>query len=80
MDSAMSFVFSPEIKRLIDQNMATGLYSSEEDVLQTALHVLNDYHATIADIRLGLVDYENGRGQSLSEAMADIRKELGAQQ
>ena len=74
----MSFAFPPDIRRLIDQNMATGLYSSEEDVLQAALHVLSDYHATIADVRSGLVDYENGRGQVLSEAMGDIRKELGA--
>ena len=63
----MQYVFSPEIKRLIDQNMATGFYSSEEDVVQAALHVLSDYHATIADIRQGMIDYEEGRGQPLSD-------------
>ena len=47
----MSYAFPPEIRQLVDQNLATGMYTSEEDVLQAALHVLSDYHATIADIR-----------------------------
>jgi len=74
----MPYAFPPEIKHLIDQNMATGLYSSEEDVLQAALHVLSDYNATVADIRQGMIDHENGRGEPLSEAMADIRQQLGS--
>jgi Arc/MetJ-type ribon-helix-helix transcriptional regulator len=74
----MSYTFPPEIRELIDQNMATGMYASEEDVLQAALHALRDYHATIADVRQGMVDYEQGRGVPLSEAMADIRRQLGA--
>jgi hypothetical protein len=53
------------------------LYSSDDDVLQAALHVLSDYHATIADVRQGIVDYESGLGEPLSDAMADIRKQLG---
>lgn len=74
----MPYAFPPEIKQLIDQNMATGLYASEEQVLQAALNVLSDYNATIADIRQGMNDYEQGRGESLSQAMADIRQQLGA--
>lgn len=74
----MPYMFPPEIKQLIDQNMATGMYSCEEDVLQAALHALSDYHATIADIRQGMIDYEQGRGEPLSQAMADIRRQLGA--
>jgi Arc/MetJ-type ribon-helix-helix transcriptional regulator len=73
----MSYAFPPDIKQLIDQNMLTGMYSSEDDVLQAALHVLSDYHATVADVRQGLIDYEQGHGQPLSEAMADIRAQLG---
>lgn len=73
----MPYAFPPEIKLLIDQNMATGQYSSEDHVLQAALHVLSDYHATIADIRQGMSDYDQGRGEPLSQAMADIRQQLG---
>ena len=71
-------MFPPEIKQLIDQNMATGMVASEEDVLQESLHALSDYHATIADIRQGMIDYELGRGEPLSQAIADIRQQLGS--
>ena len=74
----MPYAFPDEIKQLIDQNLATGIYSSEDDVLQAALHALSDYHATVADIRQGRMDYEHGLGQPLSDAMADIRRQLGA--
>jgi Arc/MetJ-type ribon-helix-helix transcriptional regulator len=74
----MSYSFPPEIRELIDQNMATGIYASEEDVLQAALHALSDYHATIADIRQGMIDYAHGRGEPLPDAMADIRQQLGS--
>jgi hypothetical protein len=75
----MNDSFSPEIKHLIDQNMATGEYASEEAVLQAALHVLSDYHATIADIRQGMKDYQLGLGESLADAIADIRQQLDSQ-
>jgi Arc/MetJ-type ribon-helix-helix transcriptional regulator len=74
----MSYGFPPEIQQLIDQNMSTGMYPSEEDVLQAALHVLSDYNATVADIREGIADYDQGRGEPLSQAMADIRRQLGS--
>jgi Arc/MetJ-type ribon-helix-helix transcriptional regulator len=73
----MSYPFPPEIKQLIDKNLATGMYGSEEDVLRAALHTLSDYHATIADIRQGKLDHEQGLGEPLADAMADIRKQLG---
>ena len=72
----MDHAFPPEIRSLIDKNLATGLYSSDDDVLQAALHVLDDYHATIADVRQGIIDHDQGMGEPLSAAMADIRKQL----
>lgn len=74
----MPYAFPAEIKQLIDQNMATGMYASEDEVLQAALHSLSDYHATIADIRQGMIDYEQGLGKPLHEAMADIRRQLSS--
>jgi hypothetical protein len=76
----MSYAFPPEIQHLVDQSLATGVYSSENEVLQAALLVLSDYHATIADVRQGMVDYEQGLGEPLTEAVADIRRQLGSQQ
>jgi hypothetical protein len=72
----MSYGLPSSIQVLIDQSLATGIYSSEEQVLETALHVLMDYHESVEDIRQGMVDYESGLGEPLSEAMSGIRREL----
>lgn len=72
----MSYAFPPEIMQLIRENMATGIYSSEDEVLQAALHVLSDYNATVADIRQGVDDYQKGEGEPLSNAFTDIRRQL----
>jgi hypothetical protein len=73
----MSYNFPPEIKSLVDQNMALGVYLSEDHLLQAALHVLSDYHATVSDVRQGITDFEAGNYQDISAAFADIRAELG---
>jgi hypothetical protein len=75
----MSYDFPPVIKSLVDQNMALGVYSSEDHLLEAALHVLSDYNATVADIRQGISDYEQGNAENLSDAMADIRAQLRSQ-
>lgn len=75
----MANVFSSEIRSMIDQNLATGLYSSDDEVLQAALHVLSDYHATIADVRQGMIDDANGCGEPLADAMSDIRQQLDSE-
>ena len=73
----MPYEFPPDIRTLIDQYMATGQYASEDQVLQAALHVLSDYHATVADLRAGMEDYAQGRAEPLSQAMEDVRQQLG---
>ena len=73
----MPYEFPPDIRTLIDQYMATGQYASEDQVLQAALHVLSDYHTTVADIRAGMEDYAQGRAEPLSQAMKDVRQQLG---
>jgi hypothetical protein len=72
----MSYRLPPAIQNLIDQNLATGEYSSEEHALEAALHALCDYHPTVADIKQGLIDYEHGFGEPLAEAVSDIRRHL----
>lgn len=74
----MSYAFPPEIRLLVDQNLATGAYSSEDAVLEAALHALNDYEGTIADIRQGIIDYAEGRGEPLSDAISVVRRQLDA--
>ena len=48
----------------------------DEAVLPRAVRLSSDYDATVADIREGLVDYELGRGEPLSDAFADIRRQV----
>lgn len=72
----MSYNFPPEIKSLVDQNMAIGSYASEDHLLAAALHVLSDYHATVADVRQGISEYEHGEAEPLSAALTDIREQL----
>jgi hypothetical protein len=73
----MSYNFPPEIKSLVDQNMALGMYPTEDHLLQAALHVLSDYHATVADVRQGVADFEHGHFQDISETFGEIRTQLG---
>ncbi len=73
----MPYEFPPDIRTLIDKYLATGQYASEDQVLEAALHVLSDYHATVADIRAGMEDYAQGRAEPLSQAMGDVRQQLG---
>jgi len=74
----MPYAFAPEIKHLVDQSLSSGEYASEDEVLRAALHALGDYHATIADIRQGQADHQQGRGESVTAAVADIRHHLQA--
>jgi hypothetical protein len=77
--ATMSNDFPPEIKQLIDQNMATGMYGSENEVLQAALHVLSDYNDTVADVRQGVSDYEQGLGVPMQQVFQDVRRQLGSE-
>lgn len=75
----MSYVFPPEIRQLVDQNLAMGHYASEDDVLVAALHVLSDYNATVSDIRQGVDDYQQGEGEPLTNVFDQVRRQLGTQ-
>ena len=69
--------FSTTLKDLIDQQLATGKYSDEEDVLLHALHALQDYNESVADIQEGMNDEAAGRLRPLDEVDSDIRQKLG---
>lgn len=73
----MSYEISDSIQQMISQRMATGIYSSEEQMLVLALNKLDDYEQTIADIKAGMEDERQGRMRSLSEVDRDLRQELG---
>ncbi len=73
----MSYAFPPTLQQLVDQQMATGRYRSEDQLLLQALKVLDDYDQTVADIEEGMADEAADRTRSLAEVDADIRQRFG---
>ena len=73
----MSYEFPPDIRALVDRNLAIGGYTTDDQVLEAALNALSDYHQTISDLREGMKDYADGRSQPLEEAFQDVRSQLG---
>jgi Arc/MetJ-type ribon-helix-helix transcriptional regulator len=69
----MSYLFPPALDRLIREELATGVYNSEDDVLVEALQALRDRNETIAGIREGLADLDAGRVRLLGDVDAELR-------
>ena len=67
----MSYSFPPEIDRLLQDRLSSGLYSSEDQVLLEAMLTLQDRDETIAAVREGLADMEAGRLQHIRHAARD---------
>ena len=69
----MSYPFPPVLDRLIREELATGVYHSEDEVLVEAMRALRDRDEAVAGIREGLSDLEAGRVRSLSDVDAELR-------
>ncbi|MBU4272326.1 MAG: type II toxin-antitoxin system ParD family antitoxin [Planctomycetes bacterium] len=73
----MSYLFPPMLGRLVREELASGAYKSEDDVLVEALQALRDRDKTIAGIREGLADLDAGRVRPLGDVDAQLRTKLG---
>jgi predicted transcriptional regulator len=73
----MSYAFPPELDRLIREELATGTYRSEDDVLVDAMLALRDRDESIAGIREGLADLDAGRVRPLGDVDAELRTKHG---
>ena len=76
----MQYAFPPEIGQLVTAQLATGKYSSENEVLLhalRALRALEDYNESVADIQAGIADEAAGRMRPLHVVDSDIRQKLG---
>lgn len=73
----MPYPFPPELDRLIREELATGVYASEDDLLLAAVRALRDREEALAGIQEGLSDLEAGRVRSLERVDAELRDKYG---
>ena len=73
----MSYNLPPDVQDQIRQQIATGQYNSEDDVLRAALRALAFRRDELAAIQAGLDDVEAGRLSPFEEVDADIRRQFG---
>ena len=70
----MPHEFSPVVEQLIQVNMASGKYGSEDELLLEALQSLGAEEVELGAIREGLESVDRGEdGVSVEEAFAEIR-------
>lgn len=69
----VSNALPPDLQQLIAARMATGRYSSEEELLREALASLEDADADVQAVKDALADLDAGdRGLPVDEAFASI--------
>lgn len=73
-NAAMAYQFPPKLDELVKQQLATGNYQSEDEVLFDALHLLRRQREELAAIHEGIDDMENGRVTSLREFDREFRE------
>ena len=78
----MSYMFSPELDRLVQLKMATGEYESEDQLLVEAIHALDDLRNQQEQLRSEIKErlLESGKGYSrpldLEQFQAEARRRL----
>ena len=65
----MPYMFPPELSQLVQQKMASGLYSSEDDLLVEAIHALNNLQAQHAELRGEIRSRLEKSGQGFSQPL-----------
>jgi Arc/MetJ-type ribon-helix-helix transcriptional regulator len=80
----MAYQFPPDVERLIREHMASGGYTSEDELLRDALQTLGEfvhskeevdaeYRQTVAAVREGVADAEAGRMRPLRAVIDEAR-------
>ena len=77
MERTMPYNLPPDVRDQIRQQIATGQYGSEDDVLRAALQALSLRHDELAAIQAGIDDMNAGRLRPFEDVDADIRRQFG---
>ena len=74
----MAYQFPPNIGRLVQEQMASGAYESEDDLLADALRALATRNADLTAVNDAIRDMEAGdTGRPLTEVADEIREKHG---
>ena len=73
----MPYQFPPEIDHLIKQQLASGSYASENEILRDALNALIQRNEDLSAIQAGLDDMRAGRVYALEDVADEIRRKHG---
>ena len=80
----MNVSLTPELEKVVDQKVKSGLYNSASEVVREGLRLLQQrdemreakLNALRAEIQKGIDDLEAGRYMDGEEAMAKIKERL----
>jgi antitoxin ParD1/3/4 len=68
----MNVSLTPELEKLVNDRVRTGLYQTASEVVREALRLLKqrdeDHAALNADVRAGLLQLERGEGRAMDAA------------
>ena len=70
----MAYSFPSDVQQLIESHLATGRYSTQDDVLRDALRALTEEEQDLDAVREPIDEWRAGdRGTPLNEAIGQIR-------
>ena len=86
----MTYQFPPDVNQLLKQHMATGAYTSEDDVLRDALRALEEmsyfrptpnatklsFEQLRNEVRRGLDQLDQGEGRDADQVFEDLQRDL----
>ncbi len=70
----MSYQFPPDIDAFVKNQLASGRYASEDDLIREAFDALRRQEEDIAAIQAGIEDERAGRVKSLADVDAAMRE------
>jgi antitoxin ParD1/3/4 len=76
----MSVTLTPELEKLVREEVESGHYASNSEVIRDALRERfkkRKLQELEAAIDIGIADFDAGRSLPVQDAFAQIRKELG---
>ena len=73
----MPYQFPPDVEKVVKEEMATGHYATEDELLRAAMYALRRHNEEVAAIQAGIDDMEAGRSRPFEEADAHFRAKFG---